>query len=281
VSEKEHGNEKSNWRSNAALAISLFTFIAMVLQFWAQSRGDLLANCALGEDAETQITAEVLTGEKYGGLINYHIRLKSKCLILNNGGKTISIIRARATEINNGKPAVNVYESPTAVVLYENSLADGLKLPITLPPGESKQVTLWLGVRINTVNTARSELKSRAFGKCVDKKENQWKPYSKYAGCLASEGFHLVDEIYAIPMRLSEYNNQGLGFQFLTSENISSTFEVDLTLANYGYGGRYSEKRTQLLEEYRQRKGANKSLTLSRGYVEGRNILLNASINLF
>ncbi len=201
-----------------AIVISLISLWQSSVQFKEQDQSDLLANCGFNRESEAFFVNETAEAST--------LKVKTKCLIQNNGRKVASIIKVRSIETFDGKPAGRRIEP---IALYKNDLIDSFKTPIASIPGETLEIDVWLRIYLDPLNKGK---KYKSVINDCNSQSSALKTYGDIDSCLNSGGFFISDFMHSEPYPLanighgSQYN--GAGVQLFTNDNMAATYEVNI-----------------------------------------------------
>lgn len=203
-----------------SLASFLFTVLFSVIQYRAQNRSEVWGTCALSEKAPARLEVLTLGRGSLDAQHLYTLRVASKCILLNNGQKSTSVIRAFGMTLSDGEPTYRTAIPDLALI--ENSLVDESMLPLDLSPGGSKNFDVWIPIDLG-------ELPLRIENLCVEGHET-FKTVREFDSCFSEHGFYVAEYLYGEPRPPDRFSN-GTGVSFISNENKSITFEVNIQRA--------------------------------------------------
>jgi hypothetical protein len=251
VLDEEESKKERGWvpiiLSLVATVISVASFILATIQYSAQNKSEIWGTCALSANAPAYL--EVLQANPASIYADnlYTLMVSAKCILLNNGQKATSVIRANGTSLLDGRPVSR--EPIKDLALIENSLEDKSLLPISLEPGGSQNFNVWVPIDLD-------DLPLRLERLCMERQE-AFKTVRDFDLCLSKHGFDIAVYLYADPTPLNGFFN-GVGVTFTSNENKAITFEVNIqrAMAIAAVDNRGEQIRTDY------------SLALEQGYVE-------------
>ncbi len=238
-----------------AIGLSLFSLWQVNFQFRAQDESDLLANCSFGSQSEAFIIKE------FGEVST--LKVKAKCLVQNNGRKAASIIKVRSIETYNGRPSGRRI---VPIVLYDNDLVKPEQIPITVFPGESIEIDVWLKIYLDPLNKGEKYLD--VFENCY-LQAARLSTYQDYDNCLSKGDFFIANFLTIEPLPYADLgllgsSFNGVGIQLFTNDNMATTYEVDvLRMSMFGL----ADKASKEFDDGRDR-FSNKGLYLEKGFRE-------------